>query len=197
VKLRPVGQKIALEVLIRCRWSNLVEMPYRFRARRGGRLRQGMLALWHVLRLLREVAAAGRFWKFCVVGASGFLIDLLVFGLLLSNHVPLWLAWPAATEAAILNNFAGSNLLFRGDGGRRNPLFRLVLYYGTAAATTALNLMLFLLGTFLLHGHDPIIAQAVSIAGSTALGYWLAKRVVFRAHAPVQVIVATDQAPMR
>jgi putative flippase GtrA len=192
VKLRPVGQKIALEVLIRCRWARLVEMPYRFRARRGGRLRQGVLAVWHVLRLLREVAAAGRFWKFCAVGASGFLIDLLIFALLLSHHAPLWLAWPAGTEAAILNNFAGGNLLFRGDSERRNPLLRLILYHGTAAVTTALNLVLFLVGTLISHGHAPLITQAVSIAGSTALGYWLAKRVVFRAHAPVQVIVVSD-----
>ncbi|HKD75412.1 MAG TPA: glycosyltransferase, partial [Ktedonobacterales bacterium] len=112
VQLRPVGHKIALEVLIRCGWASLVEVPYRFRARRGGRMRQGVLVLWHVLRLLREVAAAGRFWKFCMVGASGFLIDLLIFALLLSHHAPLWLAWPAGTEAAILNNFAGGNLLF-------------------------------------------------------------------------------------
>jgi putative flippase GtrA len=196
VTLRPIGYALALEVLIRCQWTKLVEVPYQIRECQDNQntpdMRREFLALLHMGRLLREVTAAGRFWKFCAVGASGFLIDLLIFALLLSHHAPLWLAWPAGTEAAILNNFAGSNLLFRGDSERQSPLLRLILYHGTAAVTTTLNLVLFLLGTLFSHGHAPLITQAVSIVGSTALGYWLAKRVVFRAHTPMQVIAGSD-----
>jgi dolichol-phosphate mannosyltransferase len=34
--LKPVGYKILLEILVRCRWSKADEVPYRFRARTSG-----------------------------------------------------------------------------------------------------------------------------------------------------------------
>ena len=78
VSLRPIGYKILLEILIRCRWQHAIEVPYHFQARVHGQskanMRQGMLALKHMLRLWREVPAAGRIWKISIL----LLVNLLI-----------------------------------------------------------------------------------------------------------------------
>lgn len=61
VSLRPIGYKILLEVLIRCSWQRVLEIPYHFQARTYGQskanMRQGILALQHMQRLWLEVLA--------------------------------------------------------------------------------------------------------------------------------------------
>ena len=78
VSLRPIGYKILLEILIRCRWQHAIEVPYHFQARVHGQskanMRQGVLALKHMLRLWREVPAAGRIWKISML----LLVNLLI-----------------------------------------------------------------------------------------------------------------------
>lgn len=55
VRLRPIGYKILLEVLVRCPWQRVAETPYRFRPRRHGvtkaDFRQGLRFLRHLARL--------------------------------------------------------------------------------------------------------------------------------------------------
>src|SRR6266699_6900625 len=67
VSLRPIGYKILLELLVRCPWRHVLEVPYHFRTRAHGQstanMRQGILALQHMQRLWCEVPAAGRVWK--------------------------------------------------------------------------------------------------------------------------------------
>jgi dolichol-phosphate mannosyltransferase len=54
--LRPVGYKILLELLVRCRWHEAREIPYRFQPRYGGTskadLRQGLRFLRHLATLV-------------------------------------------------------------------------------------------------------------------------------------------------
>jgi glycosyltransferase involved in cell wall biosynthesis len=56
--LRPIGYKILLEVLVRCSWQGVCEVPYRFEARRTGEskadLRQGLRFLEHLRTLFWE-----------------------------------------------------------------------------------------------------------------------------------------------
>jgi len=62
VSLRPVGYKILLELLIRCQWRQVLEVPYHFQARAYGQskanMQQGLMALQHTQHLRREVPAA-------------------------------------------------------------------------------------------------------------------------------------------
>jgi glycosyltransferase involved in cell wall biosynthesis len=56
VELRPIGYKILLEILIRCRWHVAAEVPYRFQPRQYGAskadLRQGLRFLRHLGQLV-------------------------------------------------------------------------------------------------------------------------------------------------
>jgi dolichol-phosphate mannosyltransferase len=58
VALRPIGYKILLEILVRCRWEVVVEIPYNFQPRLQGDskadFRQGIRFLRHLARLVSE-----------------------------------------------------------------------------------------------------------------------------------------------
>ncbi len=83
VSLRPIGYKILLELLLRCPWQHVLEVPYHFQARAAGQskatMQQGVLALRHMLRLWREVPAAGRVWKLSLLLLLNVLITLTLF----------------------------------------------------------------------------------------------------------------------
>jgi hypothetical protein len=62
--LRPIGYKILLEVLVRCGWHRVAEVPYRFEARHTGEskadFRQGVRFLKHLRTLFWECSPAMR-----------------------------------------------------------------------------------------------------------------------------------------
>jgi dolichol-phosphate mannosyltransferase len=88
VSLRPIGYKILLELLIRCPWRHVLEVPYQFQTRAHGQskatLQQGIQALQHMLRLWREVPAAGRTWKISLLLLLNVLITLALFNVIKS-----------------------------------------------------------------------------------------------------------------
>lgn len=186
VTLRPIGYKISLELLIRCHWARLVEVPYEFQPRAGGQsksdFKQGMLVLRHMGRLVREVPGAARFWKFCLVGASGVAVNLGVFHLLLNMlHLTLWPAWIAAIELSILSNFVLNSLLTWKDVAAsrgRDWAARTATYHAAVAPNILLNLLVF---TVLAHSSvgTLVIDQAIGVLAATLLSYWLARRMVF------------------
>ncbi len=83
VSLRPIGYKILLEILLRCQWRQVLEVPYHFQRRVHGQskanMQQGILALQHMQRLWREVPAAGRIWKISLLLLLNVLIALALF----------------------------------------------------------------------------------------------------------------------
>src|SRR5258707_1000942 len=90
VSLRPIGYKILLEILIRCPWRHVLEVPYHFQARAAGQskstMRQGIWALQHMLCLWREVPAAGRAWKISLLILLNVLLTLTLF--MVNNAFP-------------------------------------------------------------------------------------------------------------
>ncbi len=83
VTLRPVGYKILLELLLRCSWLRVIEVPYHFQARAHGQskanMQQGITVLQHMHRLWCEVPAAGRIWKISLLLFFNVAIALMLF----------------------------------------------------------------------------------------------------------------------
>src|ERR671910_2668349 len=81
IQFRPTGFKVLLEILVCAPDLKVVEAPFDFRVRHAGvskaTLRQGFDYLTHMLSLFWYVPSAGRFWKFCLVGASGVLVNMV------------------------------------------------------------------------------------------------------------------------
>lgn len=187
VQLRPIGYKISLEILVRCQWQQLEEVPYQFQARVGGAsksdFKQGILVFQHMFRLFHEIPAAARFWKFAIVGMIGAIVNLVLFALALRWHAPVWLAWIGAVEVSLLSNFALYVTHIWKDqpvGGLEGLGRKLGLYQLSAASALAINLGVFsFLSRF---NHMLVIDQAIGIACGLVLNYFLAQHVVFGTH---------------
>jgi dolichol-phosphate mannosyltransferase len=111
-KLSPLGYKILVEVLGRGTVGWISEVPYTFRERVEGSSkltnRIYLEYFQHLFRLRLYLLQVSSFFRFCVVGASGVVIDM---GILFLLSDPSTLHWGLtrskilAAEAALLNNF--------------------------------------------------------------------------------------------
>ncbi|HLG77141.1 MAG TPA: glycosyltransferase, partial [Ktedonobacteraceae bacterium] len=102
VTLRPIGYKILLEILIRCPWRSLVEVPYHFQARANGQskasMKQGVQVLQHIWRLVKEVPDAARVWKISAL----LLINAIVVLMLLLLYPYITSYWSAGSPLAFV-----------------------------------------------------------------------------------------------
>lgn len=81
VQLNPKGYKIGLEIVVKGKYKNLLEVPYVFRGRVCGKSKLGIGEyknyLFHLLRLyFYKGSLAKQFFKFCLVGGLGVLVNL-------------------------------------------------------------------------------------------------------------------------
>ncbi len=109
-KLDPIGYKIGLELLVKTDTPKAIEVPIEFKNRLHGEsklsLREQLNYVRHLGRLYRfRFPKLTRFLSFGFVGATGAIVDLLMFLLLLRAG---FTAWPAAVVAiwcAMTSNF--------------------------------------------------------------------------------------------
>jgi len=110
-RLNPIGYKIGLEIIVKGRCGQVREVPICFADRTAGQskmtVREQMNYLRHLKRLAEyKFGAVVRLLEFCAVGATGMVVDLTTYALLLTAGLLL----PAARAIAILTamtwNFA-------------------------------------------------------------------------------------------
>lgn len=186
----PVGYKIGLEILVKTRTRRVAEIPIHFSDRKRGNskltLKEQLNYLRHLVRLGRfKYHGAFQFGRFAVVGASGAVVDLSVFALLLALGIWIPVARAAAILLAICWNFFGNELwTFRpATGSMRRRFQKFVLTCSLGAAVSYLTT---LVGTATFpwcHAH-PLPVAALGIAAGMASNYLLSSRWVFvSAHA--------------
>lgn len=117
--------------------------------------------------------------RFCVVGASGYVVNLVVFALLLevlgAHHI---VAAIGAFCVAWLNNFAlNRRWTFRGGGGG-SAVGQGVRYMVVSVASLALNIVM--LEALVRAGLPEIPSQALAIALVTPVVFLLNRRWAFR-----------------
>jgi len=184
--LRPVGYKIGLEILVRLQPRQVAEVPYEFAVRHSGRskagLREGILFLVHVLRLLRQVPQSGRIWKFGFVGLLGVAVNLgllYLLGITLGLHRGL--AWFLAVEGSILHNFAWHEWFTWSDrrqGGWFGLIRDAIAFHLAVAGAALINGLVFV--ALSLMGAPLLLAGGTGIAVGTVFNFITADRWVFR-----------------
>jgi dolichol-phosphate mannosyltransferase len=124
-ELSPLGYKILIEVLARGSVKWIAEVPYTFRERAEGasKLTSKIYIEYfqHLLRLRLYLFQASSFVRFCVVGASGVVIDMSMLYLLSDPSTLHWGLTRSkflAAEAALLNNFIWNDMWTFGDISR-------------------------------------------------------------------------------
>jgi len=85
-KLKPIGYKISLEIMLTGNFKNIVEVPYIFEERSAGksklRPQQQIDFLKHLFSLMRRTGELAMFLKFIAVGMSGVIVNEGVYWLL-------------------------------------------------------------------------------------------------------------------
>jgi dolichol-phosphate mannosyltransferase len=94
IKLNPKGFKIGLEIIARGNYSKIAEVPYIFQDRKFGESKLRGQIIWEYILQLSSLLYAKnsifrQFTKFCLVGASGIIINLVAFYSLM-NVFGLW-----------------------------------------------------------------------------------------------------------
>ncbi|MBL3551707.1 glycosyltransferase [Rhodovulum sulfidophilum] len=108
--LNPVGYKIALELIVKCRMENVGEVPIDFSDRRFGEskltLKEQLKYIQHLRRLyLFRFANAMYLLQFLVVGATGAVVNLAVLsGLQLAGLAP-WICLAGGIGVSLVTNF--------------------------------------------------------------------------------------------
>src|SRR3984893_11433613 len=129
--LNPLGYKILMEVLARGEIVKISEVPYVFREtpERPSKHSPAVFAqyLLHLSRLRIHLLKTSPFVRFCIVGASGTLIDTTMLFLLSDPRTLNWSLTGSkiiAAEVALANNFIWNDLWTFGKFSRRQNNFR-------------------------------------------------------------------------
>jgi dolichol-phosphate mannosyltransferase len=116
-ELKPLGYKILMEVLARGAVEKISEVPYVFREtpERASKHSAAVFAqyLKHLSRLRIHLLKTSPFVRFCIVGATGTLIDTTMLFLLSDPRTLNWSLTGSkiiAAELALANNFIWNDL---------------------------------------------------------------------------------------
>lgn len=132
-KLHPRGFKILLEILVRTPDLRVTDVPFAFGTRSSGEskadLREGLRYFSQVIQLYVGEDAL-RFFRFCLIGLSGIVINLFLtffFTDLLELHY-LGAAVIATQGSSLWNFILTESWVFQGRQPRWNRLYRLVMF---------------------------------------------------------------------
>jgi dolichol-phosphate mannosyltransferase len=108
--LQPVGYKIGLELIVKCDFENVGEVPIRFRNRVHGEskltIREQLKYIRHLRRLyIHRFGTAMHFLQFLVVGATGTVVNLAVLTALKGLGAPDEAALAGGIGVSLVSNF--------------------------------------------------------------------------------------------
>ena len=133
-ELDPIGYKIGLELIVKCRCSTVAEVPIHFSDRQLGKSKMGLKEqiryVVHVRRLARwKYGELARFAEFGLVGLSGVIVNLLIVTFVNDQMVRLGFASSSARVntavtiavfASMTTNFFLNRMLTFGDKVRKS-----------------------------------------------------------------------------
>jgi len=140
--LNPVGYKIALELIVKCDFENVGEVPIEFRDRVHGEskltFREQLKYIQHLRRLyLHRFANAMHLAQFLVVGASGVVVNLVVLSLLAAFGLPDAICLAGGIGVSVITNFL-LNRRFTFSYAKNGPILRQFAGFLGASAVGAL-----------------------------------------------------------
>ena len=163
--------------------AKIVELPVEFIDRTVG---ESKLGLKDIVEFLRSAAwirfhTSKVFLKFCIIGATGVLVNLGVFTALLGLGVNKYLASPIAIECSIITNFLGNNYwTFRRrslDGGIH---VRGLRFNAVSIVALAISYGTFVILSRAFPAVAPQVHQLIGIVPATLVNYFLNSYWTFR-----------------
>ncbi len=183
--LNPVGYKIGLELLVKCRCARVAEVPIAFANRIHGEsklsLREQLRYLRHLRRLfLYRYGTWSEVMQFMVVGASGVLVNLAGVTMLLRAGAPAAVSIAVGIAASICTNFyLNRRFTFQNSQHGHMPT-QFVSYVLSVSFGSLVN---YLVALGVLHWRPtlaPQLAALGGIAAATVLNFIALKYIVFK-----------------
>ncbi len=140
----PIGYKIGLELLVKCNCQNIKEIPIHFSDRQHGQSKMNMKEqfkyLTHIKRLFdHKYGTLSKFGQFCLVGASGAVIDLSSYAALLKLGLIVHLARAIAIAIAMSWNFFLNKHITFGYGKKKGVLGQYLRFVGASTLGAVVN----------------------------------------------------------
>ncbi len=181
----PIGYKIGLELLVKCRCERVVEVPIHFENRRFGAskltFKQQLLYLQHLRRLyIYKYGLWSQLLQFLAVGAIGTVVNLAALTGLLAAQVPIRAAVALAIGLSMSANFV-LNRRFSFSFARRGSWGGQYLRFVAASSVGAL--VNYALTLVLLHHFPHLPAQGAALFGiavGTGINFAASRYLVFR-----------------
>ncbi|WP_417376581.1 glycosyltransferase [Gimesia maris] len=188
--LNPVGYKIGLELIVKCRCQNVVEIPIEFTDRVAGSsklsFKEQLRYLKHLKRLFDfKYQNYAYFTQFALIGLTGVFVNLQMLALL-SN----WLISPIAVALAIWTSMSTNFLLNRNitfSYARHKPFLKQYLSYcGSCLTGAVFNWLttMVLSRSFQFFEKRILLAAFIGILVGMGFNFLLCRYLVFSKHKP-------------
>lgn len=187
-ELNPVGYKIALELIVKCGFQNVGEVPIHFTDRIYGEskltLKEQLKYIQHLRRLyLYRFANAMYLAQFLTVGATGVLVNWAVLTLLLVMGVGAQLAIAGGIAVSVVTNFLLNRRFTFSYARDRNPITQFIGFVGASTIGMVVNYVvsIFMLNSVLDDSRMSIyLASLTGIATGMLFNFLGNRYVVFR-----------------
>jgi dolichol-phosphate mannosyltransferase len=183
--LNPIGYKIGLELLVKCRCSRISEVPIAFADRIHGEsklsLREQLRYIQHIRRLfLYKYGAWSEVAQFIVVGASGAIVNLLTVTALLHAGVSAGVSIACAIAVSICTNFLLDRRFTFSHSKSGHLPTQFLSYLASVSFGALINYFVALLLLYLFPRFIPQLASLGGIAVATVANFAALKFLVFK-----------------
>lgn len=187
-ELNPVGYKVALELIVKCGFDNVAEVPIHFSDRALGEskltLREQLKYIKHLRRLyIHKFSNAMYLLQFLVVGASGVVVNLATLSLLLMAGLPAAACLAGGIATSVVTNFLLNRRFTFSYARDRNIWKQFVGFVTVSSLGIAVNygVALSVAGTALAQGRFGLHMSALAgIACGILFNYLGNRYVIFR-----------------
>jgi len=175
--------QIALLHAAMVKGAKIVELPVDFIDRTVG---ESKLGVKDIIEFFSSAAwirfqSSKVFIKFCVIGASGVVVNLGIFSVLLSLGVNKFLASPVAIQCSIMANFIGNNYWTFSGRNLVGPIHARGLRFNVVSiASLGISYLTFVLLSRTFPTGAPQLHQLVGIIPATLVNYFLNSYWTFR-----------------
>lgn len=186
--LNPIGYKIALELIVKCGFENVAEVPIHFSDRIHGEsklsFKEQLRYIQHLRRLyLHNFSNAMYLLQFLVVGASGVVVNMVVLTLLMAFGLPAKAAIAGGIIVSVGTNFLLNRRFTFSYARDRNILTQFMGFVGASVIGMVVNyaVSIYLLERVLTPGRGAVyLASLAGILAGMLFNFLGNRYVVFR-----------------
>lgn len=181
----PVGYKIGLELLVKCRCERVVEVPIHFEDRQLGQskltLRQQLLYIKHLRRLYTfKFGAWSQMVQFLTVGALGTVVNLVLLTLLLRVGLSPNIAVATAIVLSMVFNFVLNRRFSFGQKVAEGWFRQFVGFMAACSFGALMNYAVTMVFMRMFPLLKPQVAALIGIAVATLFNFVASRYLVFR-----------------